>query len=179
MAWLAGEQDDPTRERELNIRAARNLASVRIWPKLVTVLGNLSVSNDPKSGGFLCQALWLCLRVEVPLEEGVPIAGALVDMLGPKHEAAPLAAAFAMYLVQTRGEKHHEREKLGQLALNALAACAKGRGVALEGKAIAEWIKSEKLNDPNHFIPKLSEALEALVGEDDWLFDREQVAPAS
>ena len=51
-----------------------------------------------------------------------------------------------------------------------LGACAHERKVPPE--KFMEWIESEGLNDPKRFLPALDRALEEMVGEDGWLFDR-------
>ncbi|MEE8169566.1 MAG: tetratricopeptide repeat protein, partial [Phycisphaerae bacterium] len=170
MAWAARTKGDRKRERELNLQAAAALAQARAWLDLVTVLGNLGTSDDADGGSFLAQALWLILRVDAPLEHAVTIPAAFVRKVGPEAAAAPLAATYATYLVQTRGKDHPKREELGKGAVNTLGACAEARKVPSE--KILEWFKAERLGDPNHFIPRLREELEKLVPEDDWLFDR-------
>lgn len=134
------------------------------------MLSNLGASEDPDALQFLAQAVWLSLRVHVPLDGAVGTLAGFVSKVGPAAEAAPWAAAYALFLVNTRGEKHGEREKLGKLALGMLGACAEAREVP-EDKFM-EWFEGEKLNDPNHFIPALAAAIETIVPADAWLFDR-------
>ena len=177
MAWAAGKNGDKDRERHLNIEAARALASVRAWVDLVTVLGNLGTLEGPDSAAFLAQAVWLSLRVAVPVDEAVATVGALLVKVGPEAESGPLIARAAMFIAQTRGEKHPKREELQEEALAMLGACASARKV--EPKKFGEWIESQRLNDPSYFMPALDKALEGMVGEDGWLFDRALVASSA
>ena len=57
-----------------------------------------------------------------------------------------------------------------------IGACARARNVPHDN--FTEWIESEGLNDPNRFLPALQQALESLVPEDAWLFDRTQFSPS-
>jgi len=171
MAWLAGRQGDAEKQRELNLAAARALASIRAWPDLATVLGNLSQSDALDAAAFLSQAVWLSLRVTLPLEDAVMLCAALVGELGPAHSAAPLAATTGNFLA-VRAEGHPKREEMLRLGAGMLSACVQARKVPPE-KAI-EWIKAEGLNDPGRFLPALNKAIEEIVG-DQWLFDRSLV----
>jgi tetratricopeptide (TPR) repeat protein len=168
MAWAAGQQGDAVRERELNLQAARALAAVRAWPDAVTVLSNLGVSEYPDAAGFLAQALWLAARVEVPVDDAVSIAAALVEKVGAESPAALLAAAFGMWSAVVRGQSHPKKEEIRRLAMGALGACAEARGVPAE--KLEEWMKAEGLDDPGRFLPALRRELEAIVG-DGWVFD--------
>ena len=58
-----------------------------------------------------------------------------------------------------------------QEAINMLGACAKARKIE-EQDQFEQWFAGEGLNDPSRFMPILSHALEAMVGEEGWLFDR-------
>ena len=51
--------------------------------------------------------------------------------------------------------------------------CAEARGI--EPDRIEAWMAAEGLTDPNRFLPALDRALEAMVAEDGWLFDRQTV----
>ncbi|MCH7923891.1 MAG: tetratricopeptide repeat protein, partial [Planctomycetes bacterium] len=177
MAWAAGTQGDAARQRELNLEAAGALGQVRAWGDLVTVLGNLGASDAPDSVRFLAQAVWLIRHIEAPLEQAIQTSAALQQKLGNDSDAAPLIATFAFFQVQTRGQGHPKKEELQGYAMNMLGACAAARKVPEE--KFKEWFEAEGLNDPNRFIPALDAALEALVPEGAWLFDRKQVTSSS
>jgi hypothetical protein len=180
--WLAraeegvggGADRQSRRERRLNLEAARALAQVRAWLDLVTVLGNLGASEEADAPDFLAQALWLTLRVGVPLERSVDLAARLLTKLGPAAEAAPLIAAGAMLFARTRGERHPEREKYQRGAFNLLAKCAEARGLTNEAE-FGAWFTGAGLDDAGRFVPQLDAALVGLVGAREWLFDRDTV----
>ena len=172
MAWVEGQSGDFQEAIRLNWEAGRALARGHAWLSLVTVLGNLgALSNDVEAVAFIVQAFWLTLRVSVPLDKSVNLAGDLVIKLGPAAEAAPLVAAGAVFFAHTRGERHPEREAYQQGAFNMLVACAGERGITTQ-EAFDEWVKREGLVDPQRFVPRLEAALVALVDEQEWLFDR-------
>jgi len=85
---------------------------------------------------------------------------------------SPLVAAYAHFVVETRGKDHPECEKLRQRTGGMLAACAAARGIEPTAEKITEWAKSEGLGDPKQFLPALEKALEQIVGDNEWVFDR-------
>ncbi len=173
MAWLAGQQGDAKEARRLNLEAARALSDVRAWLDLAAVLWNLGVSGGPNAPAFLAQAMWLALRVEVPAEDALNLSGALLQRLGAQHEIAPQLAMAAILLAQTRGAAHPDQEQMLRYGSGMLMACAQARGIGEE--QLEDWLAREELSDPNRFVPALSAALEAMVGAEDWLFDRRTV----
>ncbi|MGH9799445.1 MAG: hypothetical protein ACRD82_03695, partial [Blastocatellia bacterium] len=173
MAWLAGKQGDGKEERRLNLEAAHVLSDVGSWLDLVTVLTNLGFSGDKDDSAFLAQAMWLALRVEVPAEDSLNLAAAMIEKLGIEHEAAPKLAMAAILLVQSRGESHPQQQEMLEGASGLLMACAKARGI--EPDKIEGWMEREGLNDPNRFVPELMAGLEAMVRAAEWLFDRREV----
>jgi len=170
MAWAAGQQGDTPRKRQLYLGAARALSQVRAWDDLRAVLRNLGESDEPDTLQFLAQGLWLVRHIEAPLDKALGTAASLQQKLGDDSDAAPLVATFANFQVQTRGEGHPKKEELQEFSMNMLAACAAERKVPPE--KFMEWVQAEGLNDPSRFIPALDAALEALVPDDAWLFDR-------
>jgi tetratricopeptide (TPR) repeat protein len=172
MAWLAAKQGDRERERQLNLEAVNSLASIRAWLDLVTVLGNLGASDDPDAAAFLAQALWLSVRVAVPVDTAVHLAEAVIEKLGPESESAPLIATTGMFLAQVRGAGHPKQREMQELGAGMLAAWAAARNIPKE--KWMDWITSEGLNDPSRFLPALDRALETIVGETGWLFNRQQ-----
>ena len=172
MAWAAGEQGDTAGQRELNLEAARALAGTKAWVDLVTVLGNLGVSDEADAPAYLGQALWLTLQVQVPLPDVVNLAAGFLQKVGEKDDASPLMAMYAYFLVEARGKDHPEYEKLRQNSSGMLVACAAARGIEPTAEKIAEWVKSEGPNDPKRFLPALNKALEQIVADDEWVFDR-------
>jgi hypothetical protein len=177
MAWLAETQGDHQGARHLNIEAAHLLALVRAWLDLVTVLGNLGASEDQDAVIFLAQAVWLSIRVEVPVESAVQLTAALLDKVKPEAEVAPLIATTGMFLAQVRGEGHPQQEALQQLGAGMLTACAAARQI--EADKVIDWMQAEGLNDPSRFLPTLNHALETMVGETGWLLDRQLFAVTS
>lgn len=153
--------------RKLSLDAVNGLAAARAWPDLAIVLANLAVIHEAKLAPYLAQALWLVVRLQMP-SFGAAYARVLLGDIGAGNDTAPLLAAAGLWLARRqRGEQKEERQDLAQ---QMLAACAAERGIPPED--VAAWAEREGLLDPARFLPRLDRALEALVGDDGWLFDR-------
>jgi hypothetical protein len=176
MAWLAGQQGDHQQARQLNLQSATALASVRAWLDLATVLGNLGTSQEQDGASFLAQAVWLAVRVEVPVDTAVSLAAALVEKLGPGSAEGPVLAAATAMVAAQRGQTHREREAI-RGASRLLARTAEARGIAEE--SWQDWCRGERLFDRQHVFAELDRLLAGLVGESAWLFDRRLLDPCA
>jgi tetratricopeptide (TPR) repeat protein len=173
MGWLASEKEDFDEARRLYIEAGKSMATGRSWMGLITVLSNLA--NLPIEGalGFLAQAAWLAIQVESPAKETLNVIAALLDKLGIEHETAPLLGAAASFIAYVRGRHHPEQERLIQGSVNMLVACAAVRRIEQKAQ-FEQWLTINGLKDPERVLPALLSALEAIVSEEEWLFDRKQ-----
>jgi len=177
MAWLANRQGDLERAREYYLEAARSLSAIHAWLDLSTVLTNLgTLGEDGQAGNsaYLAQAFWLCLVTGVPLQDAVGIAGVLLMRLGPEHTAAPFLATAALLLVAQRGRDHPELQNLQQQSSKMVDACAAARDIPVD--KFPDWFSNERLNDPDHVIPAVQQALVDIVGDTEWLFDPRELA---
>ena len=174
MAWVENKKGNTARGHELNLKAANLLGKIGAFMDLATVLTNLGAGkgSDPK---FLAQALWLNLRIPIPLENALNLSAGLIKKIGLDSETALMTASAMPFFVQMRGENHPNKKELLDASVSLLGTCAKARGITQEG--FMDWFKSSKLNDPSFFIPALNEQLEKIVGEDNWLFDRNVFPP--
>ena len=82
-----------------------------------------------------------------------------------------LLATTALFFYQTQGNTHPQQQ-LQETSLKMLLSAATTQGINLEDQtALSTWMETQKLNDPNVFLPQLITHLETLV-DDIWLCDR-------
>ncbi|HTJ75644.1 MAG TPA: hypothetical protein VL337_09795, partial [Acidimicrobiales bacterium] len=96
----------------------------------------------------------------------------LVQRLGPTHEASLLIAVHGLLLV-SGAQGHAQRDELVRQATGVVGACLEARGVHPE--QAQQWLEERQLLDQSLVVPALRAALEALVPDDGWLFDRDEV----
>jgi hypothetical protein len=174
MAWLAWEQGDTNEARRLYLDAAKLLASVRAWIDLVAPLSDLGALDSEDGLVFLAQALWLALRVRVPVKESIMLTIGILMNVGVEADISPLLGAVAVFFAGNRGRLHPEREDLQRIGVKMLTDCAAERNIKGQSQ-FDQWMVSEGLSDQKLYLPALSSALESMVGEGEWLFDRQLV----
>ncbi len=176
MAWATGRDNDHFRAAVLNRQALQALSQISAWLDVVTVLDNLAdFVDDGESLSCVAQALWLSLRIGVPVGQVLNLCAELLHKTGGETaEHAPLLGAAEMYVVNTRGMGHPKLEELRQYAVGLLLACIIGQGVAEDG--IPQWLAERELLDVAKLLPALDKLLSQWVT--DWAFDRSQYATA-
>jgi hypothetical protein len=134
------------------------------------VLGNLGATAQQGREIFAAQAVWLAVKVQAPAEASLQVLSLLFNLVPQGDPLEPLLAAAAMILIATRGEKHPQREKLGEEATKLLPIAAANAGIQ-DQQAFEQWLAQNRLADRAHVFPRLLALLEQLVGNR-WLFDR-------
>ncbi|MBE9102485.1 tetratricopeptide repeat protein [Vacuolonema iberomarrocanum] len=170
LANVAGETGDKVRQLELNLQAAQALSQVRAYRKLFAVLSNLGATAETHTLSYRAQAVWLSLRIQVPLPQAIQQITDLFNAVSQSDELKGLLAAYALFLCTQRGQGHPQLEQLQQLSRQMLEQAAGAQGIE-SPEAIEAWFTQQQLNDPNVFLPQLKAQLEALIG-DQWAFER-------
>ncbi len=171
LAYWAGEHGDKPRQFKLNVQAAQNLAQVRAYGDLFTVLSNLGLTAAENPQSYLAQALWLGLRIQTPLPALITLARFFYDQVPQGDAMEALLATTALFFCQVRGEGHPQLNDLQNTSLQMLANAAVSQGVEVDSmETLSNWMQQQQLNDPHVFLPKLTQQLEAMI-DNNWLFD--------
>src|SRR5262245_21640766 len=118
-------------------------------------LGLVECGTDPASG----ESLYFISRLALPL----------VEKETTEEERTETARRAANYLYQARWQTGTGVGMEEALEIFRLGMEAREQGIAAE---VGGKIARSLLNDPERFMPALSLSLEAMVGEEEWLFDR-------
>lgn len=171
MACGAGKMGNPNRQLELNLRAAHAFGQVQAYRDLFTILNNLGRTAVDNPLGYQAQALWLSLRIQVPLEREIQVIDALFQRVPQDDALESLLAARAKFLCvcAQRGQGHPQLEQLLELTNKLLLMAAGAQGITTQ-ETLKTWFTEQQLNDPEIFLPRLNDRLEALIA-DDWAFD--------
>jgi len=170
MAYLAGQVGEIERAVELYRQAAQFLGQVRAYGELVRVLANLAATAKEQAQAYLAQALWLCLRVQVTLEEAMSLIMQLYQV-SQGDELEMLLGAIALFLCASQDEALPALPQFREAAMRMLSAVANAQGVDSEA-AFNVWLTEQQLNDPEVVLPRLMQCLETTIG-DTWLFEHQ------
>ncbi|KAB8331772.1 tetratricopeptide repeat protein, partial [Scytonema tolypothrichoides VB-61278] len=174
MAYWAGETGDKARQLDLNLQAASAFAQVRAYGDLVNVLRNLRLTAESNGLVYLAQAMWLTVRIHAPLAKTIQLIHDLYNAVPRGDELQSLLGTTALFFCSRRGEGHPQLEELQKLSVRMISGAAGVQGIETE-EAFDIWIVQQRLNDPEYYLPRLTQRLEEIVG-DGWLFDRSQVS---
>jgi tetratricopeptide (TPR) repeat protein len=173
MAYVAGKMGNPYRQLELFLQAAKALGQVQAYRDLFTVLNNLGRTAVNNPLGYYAQALWLSLRIQVPLEREIQVIDALFQGVPQGDSLESLLAARAMFLCSQRGQRHPQLEQLQVLSGKLLSTAAGAQGITTQ-ETFDTWFTEQQLNDPATFLSRLNDQLESLIA-DGWVFDPKQL----
>jgi tetratricopeptide (TPR) repeat protein len=168
MAGIAHQLGNRKQEREIQLQAAVIRGSIGDYGGLVITLYNLGTNNEPNALGYLAQALWLTLHCSTNLENAVSLIVAIYNKVPSGDSLESLLGAAALYLCHTRS--HPELEQLIELSDEMIIGAANQQGIETQAD-YDNWKTTNRLDDPDYFLPELLKRLEAIVG-DGWLFDK-------
>ena len=119
----------------------------------------------------LGHGVWLAVTYPVEPTTSVAILNHIVDETPDDSDGAAVAAIAAQYIVdmRTNDEQH---ESLSFLTMQIIAKVAKRHGNVTTQEQMDFWRERLELNDPQLFLPRLSQVVNVMVG-DKWWFDRE------
>ncbi|CAM2068984.1 Tetratricopeptide repeat protein [Sulfidibacter corallicola] len=169
-AWTLGLLGGENDAEGLFLRAVWTLAEERAWPELSRVLYYLGNTSDPMSDYYLAQSFWLSMRIQVPLKDFVLQGYSLMDRFGPDSEVSRQLCSAIPLMILFRSEEHpSHRELLNEAGLRILNFVGAEN---LTPDAFTLWIAGHGLENPNQVFESLNRALESVVPEEAWVFDR-------
>jgi tetratricopeptide (TPR) repeat protein len=171
MASMARTAGDPARWLQLSREAAQLLASCQAWPQLVNILYKIGAGDGPSAQIFLLQACWLVLKGRSSVKDGIAVLSATFRWLGADHAQAPAIGVAGIELLRVRGGGDSRAEVWLETAHSHLAESARAHGIASEDVV---GFQADMLRKGATTLASLMMALEAMVPEDGWLFDRTQ-----
>lgn len=140
------------------------------WESAVDACDVLFLAEQPQSLCALGQGIWLAVTYPIDPELSVELLSHVVEETPDASEGAVVAAATALFLADLRAEGQ-QRENLLFFAGQMLGAVARRQGRTETQTEFDRWMNRMGLRDPERFLARLRELVEALV-QDDWWFDR-------
>ena len=139
----------------------------------VHALDCLYRTDLPSAVVALGHAMWLSVTYPIDTELSVLMMKNLIDDTPPKSDGAAVAAVTAHYLADLRleGEK---RDSVMFLTTNLIAQVAERHSNVTDQGQLNFWMDKLELNDPQLFLPKLAQVIDAIVAEN-WWFDKDQL----
>jgi len=143
------------------------------WQDAVEACNVLYQTEQDDSIAALGMGVWLAVSFPVDPELTLAMLLHIVDETPKNSDGAALAAVTARYVIDLRAEdENHESQ--GFLANNLIATVAQRHSNVRDQAALDKWLDRLQLRDPQVFLPRLGQVVDAIV-EDKWWFDRDEL----
>lgn len=146
-------------------------AEYEYWADAVRCCDVLYRCEQPASVTALGNGLWLSVTYPIDPELSIVMLNHLIDATPADSDGAAVAAAVAHYIADLRleGEK---RDSVMFLTSAMLGKVAERHSQVNSQEAMNLWMHRLELLDPQVFLPRLGQVLEAIV-EGQWWYDRD------
>jgi len=121
----------------------------------------------------LGHGVWLAVTYPVEPTTSVAMMNHIVDETPNDSDGAAVAAITAQYIVDMRAADE-QHESLSFLTMQIIANVARRHSNVETQDQMDFWRERLELNDPQLFLPRLSQVVNVMVG-DKWWFDREEL----
>lgn len=140
------------------------------WQDAVEACNVLYQTEQTGSIPALGMGVWLAVTFPVAHELTYAMLDHVVTETPDHADGAALAAVTARYVVDLRANDA-QHEEWGLLANDLIARVAARHSGVRNQQALDAWMDKLGLRDPQVFLPRLSQVVNAIVG-DAWWFDR-------
>ncbi|OHC81444.1 MAG: hypothetical protein A2100_03655 [Sideroxydans sp. GWF2_59_14] len=141
------------------------------WTDAVEACDVLFQAGQEDSLAVLGMGIWLAVTFPVDPELTVAMLIHVVEETPDDSDGAAVAAITARYVVDLRADEE-QHENLCFLVDNLISMVAKRHSNVQDQAAMDKWLKRLELREPQMFLPRLAQVIDAIVG-DKWWFDRE------
>ena len=169
----AGENGMPEAAWGLAKEAFQIYMEHEMYEQAVLCTDVLYRTELPAAVVALGHGMWLSVTYPIDPELSIVMMKNLIDDTPAKSDGAAVAAATAHYIADLRleGEK---RDSVMFLTTNLIAKVAERHSNVTDQGQLNFWMDKLELNDPEKFLPKLSQVIDAIVAGD-WWFDRDEL----
>ena len=143
------------------------------WQQATEACDIMFQADQKDSVVALGHGVWLAVTYPIEPTTSVAMMNHIVDETPNDSDGAAVAAITAQYLVDMRADdKQHE--SLSFLTMQIIAKVAKRHSNVETQEQMDFWRERLELNDPQLFLPRLSQIVNVMVG-DKWWFDRDEL----
>ncbi|MEE9304091.1 MAG: hypothetical protein V3U84_09930 [Thiotrichaceae bacterium] len=143
------------------------------WEDAVHASDILYRTELPAAVTALGNGLWLAITFPIDPELSIVMLKNFIDDTPDSSDGAAVAAAVAHYIADLRftGEK---RDSTMFLTSSLLAKVAERHGNVTDQSQMNSWMLKLELNDPEKFLPRMRQILDAIV-EGNWWYDKDEL----
>ncbi len=141
------------------------------WQLAIEACDMLYQTELPSAIVALGHGVWLSVTYPVEPEYSINMLNNVISETTDDADGAALAAITAHFIVDQRTEGK-KRDDLKVLTSNMLAKVALRHSKVETQMGLDVWMDKLALREPDVFLPRMGMVVGAIVGEDNWWFDR-------
>ncbi len=141
------------------------------WQDAVEACNVLYQTGQEDSLAALGMGIWLSVTFPVDPELTVAMLVHAIDDMPYDSDGAAAAAITARYVIDLRADDD-QYESQSFFADNLISMVARRHSQVQDQNAMDKWLDRLELRDPQIFLPRMAQVVDALVG-DKWWFDRD------
>ncbi len=149
------------------------LFTARDWPSVIDLCDLLFQCDHTDSLAALGQGVWLAVTFPVNPKITIDMLQHVIDETADDADGAAVAAATAVYVHDLRKEQVKDAG-LYVDAMQMLTTVGRRHADAHDQATFDRWIERMELDDPEKFLVRLRNVIDALI-QDQWWFDRDQM----
>ncbi len=143
------------------------------WEGAVRASDTLYRTELPAAVTALGNGLWLAVTYPIDPELSIIMLNNLIEDTPATSDGAAVAAATAHYIADLRLQDE-KRESTMFLTSSMLSKVAERHSNVKDQSQMNGWMMKLELNDPEKFLPRMAQILEAIV-EGEWWYDKEEL----
>jgi hypothetical protein len=144
------------------------------WQLAIEACDLLYQTELPSSIVALGHGVWLGVTYPVEAEYSINMLNNVINETTDDADGAALAAITAHFIVDQRTEGKN-KDDLKVLTSNMLAKVALRHSKVETQVGLDVWMDKLDLRDPDVFLPRMGMVVGAIVGDDNWWFDRAEM----
>lgn len=143
------------------------------WQDAAEACNVLYQCEQPESIAVLGMGVWLAVTFPVAPELTFAMLDHVISETPAHSDGAALAAVTIRYVIDLRADDDRHGD-WSLLANNLIARVAERHSKVQSQQALNQWMDDLGLRDPQVFLPRLGQVVNAIVG-DAWWFDRDEL----
>lgn len=144
------------------------------WQEAVECTEILFRTDQPASVVALGHGMWLAVTYPIDPQLTINILNYFVEETPAKADGAAVAAIVAHYVADMRTEGE-QRESLTFLTNNLVYQVAQRHSGVQDQTALSMWLNRLELLDPSVFLKRFGLVVGAIVPNEEWWFDRDEL----
>lgn len=171
-AYILLDLDRKDEAWELGHNVFKAALAAQIWLEAVEACDIIYQAEKDDAVKALGHGIWLAVTFPIEPELTIAMLQNLIDESPDRSDGSAVAAATASYIVDLRVEDERRRNDLKFFVTQMMGEVARRHSQVDEQEVFDFWVQKLELDEPQKFLPRLGQVVEAIV-DNVWWYDRD------